>query len=107
MTRRLFLYAFLLGQAVAVQAQDNKVTLSGSIQTDVLIPQTDSVIGAYKDGDWGKTNTYIDLMLQSHAVEAGARLEYLDHPLPQFENEEGFKGCGLPHFYVKACPTST
>ena len=45
MTRRLFLYAFILGQAVAVQAQDNKVTLSGSIQTDVLIPQTDSVIG--------------------------------------------------------------
>ena len=101
MTRRLFLYAFILGQAVAVQAQDNKVTLSGSIQTDVLIPQTDSVIGAYKDGDWGKTNTYIDLMLQSHAVEAGARFEYLDHPLPQFENEEGFKGWGLPHFYVK------
>ncbi len=78
-----------------------QTTLSGSIQTDILIPQTDSVIGAEKDGDWGKTNTYIDLMLQSKDVEAGARLEYLEHPLPQFKSEDGYRGWGVPHFYVK------
>ena len=87
--------------AVTAQSQEQKVTLSGSIQSDVLIPQADSVIGAEKDGDWAKTNTYVDLLLQSKYVEAGARLEYLEHPLPQFRNEEGYSGWGVPHAYVK------
>ena len=82
------------------QAQDsgNKLTLSGSIQSDMLIPQSDSDIGAEKTEDF-QTNTYVDLKLHHKYVEAGARLEYLEHPLPGFEND--FKGWGLPHFYVK------
>lgn len=45
------------------------------------------------------TNTYLDLKATSRYVEAGARLEYLKHPLPGFEND--IKDWGLPHFYVK------
>ena len=35
----------------------------------------------------------------SSNLEAGARFEYLEHPLPGFERD--FKGWGVPHFYVK------
>ena len=85
--------------SLTASAQNNdRLTLSGSIQTDMLIPQNDSVIGAEKDGDF-LTNTYVDLKLQHRYFEAGARLEYLEHPLPGFESD--FKGWGVPHFYVK------
>ena len=83
---------------MSTMAQDNKVTLSGSIQSDMLVPQADDKIGAEKTEDF-QTNTYVDLHLQHTDFEAGARLEYLDHPLPGFEND--FKGWGVPHFYAK------
>ena len=74
------------------------VTFSGSIQSDMLLPKEDSEIGAEKTEDF-QTNTYVDLMMQSKHVDAGARLEYLEHPLPGFEND--FKGWGVPNFWVK------
>lgn len=80
-------------------AQEQKgVTLSGSIQSDMLLPQSDEKIGAEKTEDF-QTNTYIDLQMQSRYVDAGVRLEYLEHPLPGFEND--FKGWGVPNFWVK------
>ncbi|MBR1414738.1 MAG: hypothetical protein IJ570_02615 [Prevotella sp.] len=84
--------------AISAKAQDNKLTLSGSIQSDMLLPQADDAIGAEKKEDF-QTNTYVDLHLQHTNFEAGARLEYLEHPLPGFEND--FKGWGVPHFYAK------
>ena len=84
--------------AISATAQDNKLTLSGSIQSDMLLPQADDAIGAEKKEDF-QTNTSVDLHLQHPNVEAGARLEYLEHPLPVFEND--FKGWGVPHFYAK------
>ena len=85
--------------ALAASAQqDNQVTLTGSIQSDVLMPETDEKIGATKTDDV-LTNTYVDLQLHHRLFEAGARLEYLEHPLPGFEND--FAGWGVPNFYVK------
>ena len=75
-----------------------QVTLSGSIQSDMLVPQSDKKTGAEKTEDF-LTNTYIDLKLNHKYFEAGARMEYLEHPLPGFEND--FEGWGVPHFYVK------
>lgn len=75
-----------------------QVTLSGSIQSDMLAPQSDSKTGAEKTADF-LTNTYVDLKLNHKYFEAGARMEYLEHPLPGFEND--FEGWGVPHFYVK------
>ena len=83
---------------LTIQAQQKEVTFSGSIQSDMLIPQTDKDINAEKKEDL-LTNTYADLQLQSKFVDAGARLEYMDHPLPGFEND--FKGWGVPNFWVK------
>ncbi|MBR1547166.1 MAG: hypothetical protein IJ637_00360, partial [Prevotella sp.] len=80
-------------------AQEKGVTLSGNIQSDVLFPQSDDAIGATTDGDWAKTNTYAEVHLQSSYVDAGVRLEYLEHPLPGFETD--YRGWGIPHFYVK------
>lgn len=99
-TRYLVLYLFALATSnVWSQIQlGDKVSLSGSIQADVLIPQEDEAIGTGTYDDWGLTNTYLDLNLLSKYVSAGARLEYLDHPLPGFEKD--FAGWGVPHIYV-------
>ena len=83
---------------VSAQTDIKSMTLSGSIQSDMLVPQSDDKIGAEKTEDF-QTNTYVDLRLQHQYFEAGARLEYLEHPLPGFEND--FKGWGVPHFYAK------
>lgn len=99
------LLAAVIGLAMlpcAVRAQEDdgkKVTLRGSIQSDVLIPQEDGKIGTGTYSDWGLTNTYAELHLINKYVSAGARLEYLDHPLPGFEPD--FKGAGIPYFYLK------
>ena len=82
-----------------MSAQEQQgVTLSGSVQSDVLLPKADERTGAQKTEDL-LTNTYVDLMMQSQYVDAGVRMEYLEHPLPGFEND--FKGWGVPHFWVK------
>ena len=75
------------------------VTVSGSIQTDMLVPQNDDRTGALKDEAF-QANVYADLMVQSRYLDAGARFEYLEHPLPGFEKD--FQGWGVPNFWVKA-----
>lgn len=97
MKRLLFISACWLTLATSAQ-NDNKLTLSGSIQSDMLLPQSDKDIGAEKAEDF-QTNTYVDLLLQHKVFEAGARLEYLEHPLPGFEKD--FEGWGVPHFFAK------
>lgn len=85
--------------SLAIHAQSEQgVTLHGTVQSDVLLPEADDAIGAEKLSD-ALTNTYIDLQLQSHYVDAGLRMEYLEHPLPGFEHD--FEGWGVPHFWVK------
>ena len=86
------LFNFYIATSVA------QVSLHGSVQSDVLLPKEDSEIGAEKTGDV-LTNTYVDLQLQSQYVDAGVRMEYLEHPLPGFEHD--FEGWGVPHFWVK------
>lgn len=73
--------------------------LSGSIQSDMLLAQKDSTTGAEATDGRFLTNTYLDLKLSSRYVEAGARLEYLKHPLPGYESD--FKGWGVPYAYLK------
>ncbi len=97
----LFILVLLLcSPQVSAQADDNdkKVSLKGSIQSDVLIPQSDATIGTEKTGDWALTNTYAELHLLNKYVTAGARLEFTEYPLPGFEND--FKGWGVPYFYA-------
>ena len=78
---------------------EKKVSFHGSVQSDWLVPQDDDKIGTEHSRDAVLTNTYVDLMMQSRYVDAGARLEYLEHPLQGFEND--FKGWGVPNVYVK------
>ena len=90
--------AVLTALPAAAQEEDGGVSLKGSIQSDVLIPQEDQKIGTGTYKDWGLTNTYVDLQLLNKYVSAGALFEYLDHPLPGFEKD--FQGWGVPHIYV-------
>ena len=90
----------LLCCALSLAAQtEKKVSFHGSVQSDWLVPQDDDKIGTEHSRDAVLTNTYVDLMMQSRYVDAGARLEYLEHPLQGFEKD--FKGWGVPNVYVK------
>lgn len=76
-----------------------QINLSGSVQSDVLVGQRDHAIGADKTNDV-QSNTYANIQLSSRYVDAGARLEYMEQPLPGFEPD--FKGWGVPHVFVKS-----
>lgn len=89
---------FFAGTAIA-QTNDKAVTVSGSVQSDILIPQDDDKIGTEPTSDDLQTNTYAEVNLMSKYVDAGLRMEYLEHPLPGFEKD--FKGWGVPYFFVK------
>lgn len=99
MKKKLLLFIISISPFLNITAQEQKkVTLSGSIQSDMLVPQEDKETGAEKTEDF-LTNTYADLQLQSEYVDAGARLEYMEHSMPGFEKD--FKGWGVPNFWVK------
>lgn len=101
--QKLIAAAALSVLAMPMAAQDdggNKITVTGSVQSDILIPQEDEKIGAEKVNEWALTNTYADVNLISKHIDAGARFEFLKHPLPGFD-EQGFEGWGVPHMYLK------
>lgn len=91
------------GLAIAVMGfagNDGKVQLHGAFQTDMLVPQIDSAIGATPATYAGPflSNNYLNLSLNSQYVTAGARLELMHKPLPGFES--GFAGGGVKGIYV-------
>lgn len=98
----LSLFATMLATHAAAQenlGSSNGLTVSGSIQSDILIPQKDEKIHTEDTDDWGLTNTYVELNAMSEHLDAGLRFEYLEHPLPGFE--KNFKGWGVPFGYLK------
>lgn len=95
----ILLCAGLLALTAKAQEDGKKVVVHGSVQSDVLVPEEDHKIGTGTYDDWALTNTYFDLNLRSAYVEAGARLEFTEFPLPGFEQD--FKGWGVPHIYIK------
>lgn len=83
------------------------LVVSGSVQSDILIPQEDKAIGTDKVDDWGLTNTYVDVNAQSKYLDAGARFEFKSFPLPGYEKgftpkRSNFAGWGVPFGYIKA-----
>lgn len=103
----LILISLLLSFTSSIFAQDGKMKLSGSVQTDWLVAEDDEAIGANKDDYRGTLlgNTYINLNFDSKYVSAGARFETMEKPLPGYENladTEPFYGTGLPYFQVTA-----
>lgn len=107
MKPRIFFSLAVVLAATGAMAQEDaakdKFTVSGSIQSDVIIPQEDEAIGTDKYSEWALTNTYADIMGRSNHLDAGLRFEFTKHPLPGYatDPEQGFKGYGVPHFYLK------
>ena len=100
--KKLMMIGLLIGMSsisLCAQEESDKLRLSGSIQSDMLLAQKDSTTGAEATDGRFLMNTYLDLKLSSRYVEAGARLEYLKHPLPGYESD--FKGWGVPYAYLK------
>ena len=103
----LFLTSLLLSFTPSLFAQDGKMKLSGSVQSDWLVAENDEAIGANKDDYRGTLlgNTYINLNLDSKYVTAGVRFETMEKPLPGYENladTKPFYGTGVPYFQVTA-----
>ena len=95
----LLLLLLALAFCSTAQAWERKgIALSGSIQSDMLVPRHDSATGAEKTGSF-LTNTYADLLMQSHYLDAGLRFEFTEYPLPGYERD--FEGWGVPHFWIK------
>lgn len=102
MAKHLIFTALILSAPLLLHAQEDggqKVTVTGSVQSDVLFPQEDTKIGAQEQDEWALTNSYADVHVLSKNVDAGARVEFLRFPLPGFEND--FKGWGLANIYAK------
>lgn len=93
------LMAVMVTGQVWAQDDDDKVSVHGSIQSDILVPQEDNKIGTGTYKDDVLTNTYADINVACQHLEAGARLEFTKHPLPGFEQD--FKGWGVPYVYAK------
>ena len=101
---KLQISLFASALAINAAAQENLggstgLRVTGSIQSDILIPESDKKIHTEDTDDWGLTNTYVELNATSEQLEAGLRFEYLQHPLPGFEKD--FKGWGVPFAYLK------
>lgn len=100
--RRFISLTLLAAAALTAAAQEegpDKIVITGSVQSDILIPQEDEKIGTGTYDDFALTNTYADLQLRSKYVEAGARFEFTKFPLPGYEKD--FEGWGVPYFYAK------
>ena len=78
---------------------EKKIIVSGSVQSDILLPQEDKAIGTEEVNNWGLTNTYADVNVMSRHLDGGARFEFLEYPLPGYEDK--FKGWGVPNIYLK------
>ena len=98
----IFNFSFLIAtQGVA------QVSVTGSVQSDMLLPNEDTETGFVKGSPTGyednfMTNTYADVALQSKYVDAGVRFEFTQFPLPGYNDmANDFKGWGIPNVYVK------
>ena len=107
-TLGVMLAVLAFSSSALAQADEKKekdyLVLHGSIQSDILMPEVDNKIGTGTYKDDILTNTYAELTLASKHFEVGGRFEFLEHPLPGFEND--FKGWGVPHIYAKFTPCS-
>ena len=78
-----------------------KIRLTGSVQTEFLIPVTDAGMGIpHTDRNVYAAdvlnNTYFDLTLNAPYLSLGGRFESATLPLPGFEND--FEGLGVLYF---------
>ncbi|MDE5660081.1 MAG: hypothetical protein K2I28_04215 [Muribaculaceae bacterium] len=76
---------------------DRQVSVNGSIQVDGLVPEANDS-RTYKEKVLG--GIYANVGLFNKFIDAGLRVEYLDHPMPAFYDSPGFKGWGIGNFYA-------
>lgn len=74
-------------------------TVSGDIQTNMLVAENDSAIGAVKGDKPFKSNSYLRLAVKNEYIEAGVRGEYMKNPLPGYESN--FAGAGIGNVYLR------
>ena len=88
-----------LALALAALPAMAQVTMTGTVQSDWLVPQEDTQMGTGHYDSKVMTNSYAEAHLSSNVLRAGLRLEYLQYPLPGYEKD--FKGWGLGMVYLQ------
>jgi len=104
MKKKILLAIAACGWITGAFAQNSQVTVNGSIQSDMMIaPEQDASIGTSEyDNKYFLNNTYANVNLQSQYIDAGARFELTQWPMPGFMDEHNdFKGWGFPNIWVK------
>ncbi|HEY9551803.1 MAG TPA: DUF6029 family protein [Prevotella sp.] len=81
------------------EQKTSALTVNGSIQGDVLFPQSDAKIGTEDYSKRMLSNVFVETNVLSKYVDAGVRMEYLKHPLPGYEKD--LAGKGIPYYYIK------
>ena len=106
---RFVILLLLLLVALPSKSQERKVAVTGSVQSDMLVPNKDTETGFVRGNAAGgyedkfMTNTYADVNLQSKWIDAGMRFEFLSFPMPGFKDAANdFDGSGIPNVFVKA-----
>lgn len=74
-------------------------SVSGDIQTNMLVAENDSAIGAVKGDKPFKSNSYLRLAVKNDYLETGIRGEYMKNPLPGFE--ANYAGAGIGNVYLR------
>lgn len=103
----LFIVTCLTGNSLFAQTENSQqkkgffdsFTVSGDIQTNMLVAENDSAIGAVKGDKPFKSNSYLRLSVKNDYLEAGIRGEYMNNPLPGFESN--FAGAGIGNVYLR------
>lgn len=72
----------------------HRLSLHGSLQSDVLtFASEDERIGTGTYDHKFMSHTYAELQMTCRFLQAGARLEYTEHPLPGFEKTSKEAAC--------------
>ena len=75
--KRLFFSVIALCGVLMAHGQQQGINVSGSVQSDMLLSTQNKENKQNEAGDF-MTNTYVDVLLQSQYVDAGARAEYME-----------------------------
>ena len=81
----LLVALLLTTPALAQNESPDKVVVTGSVESNMLVPQEDDAIGTGEYDDWLWSNTYFDVNVNSKYVDGGLRGEYMDKPMPGYE----------------------
>lgn len=98
MRKVAFLFLSLLCASVSAQGLFEGFHATGSVQSDLMVPEEDNTIGTGTYDSKVLNNTYAEIHVANQFLQAGTRFEFMQYPMPGYEKD--FRGWGLPYLYL-------